>query len=251
MIGNKTCIKCGEDKPAEAFPASRNQCYACRAAHAHEYRAARDAGALAEWQAASKNAKIASGKTCRECGLKNVDFVPKANICIACDRAVKRAYYRGNADKIKARASSYKSANRDKYNEYAARHRAANPGAESDAYRRRRAANPDAYRAREQESRMRRRVSINAYQRALRRAHPERERNKAMKLQAETLSVASRWNYEWAGWELELISDYSRSARQLAFQLGRTIYAVRQQRSLILRDPQSIQRAGLSASGIL
>ena len=69
--------------------------------------------------------------------------------------------------------------------------------------------------------------------------------------QAETLERAQRHYTHWAGWELELVSDYSRTAKSLALQLGRTLASVRSARRGILNDPQTIQRAGLSKSGIL
>lgn len=67
-------------------------------------------------------------------------------------------------------------------------------------------------------------------------------------LQAKTLPQAARNGHEWAGWEFEVISDYSRTTEDLAIALGRTFGAVATMRAKLQKDPQTIARAGLSES---
>jgi len=191
-------------------------------------------------------------RTCRECGATEGEFVAdKANICLLCKRAKSRAWYRANKVKALAASAIYQRANAGRGREMAKARRLANPGVEAEYQRTKRAVDPDAARAREKDSRERRRGPIKVYKAAQHKAHPEVQLEKTKSTQRETLPTADRSGFEWAGWEFELVSDYGRSARALARQLGRTYYAVQAARKLLRNDPKTIERAGLSKSGIL
>ena len=79
---------------------------------------------------------------------------------------------------------------------------------------------------------------------------PARSARYQREKQSMTAARADRHGYEWAGWELEIISDQSRTNSDLAIQLGRTYNAVKGMRQKIYSDPQTIERIGLSESGI-
>jgi len=89
----------------------------------------------------------------------------------------------------------------------------------------------------------------NARARTRRLAHPEDTRTYWRTSQDKSLPTAARSGHVWTGWEIELLSDESRTAPELAVQLGRTMAAVVLMRHKIRYDPQTIQRAGLSESG--
>lgn len=76
-------------------------------------------------------------------------------------------------------------------------------------------------------------------------------RGRKRTMSAKAIPAAPRKGFEWAGWELEVISDPSRSAKDLGAQLGRTAVSVGNMRHRLRNDPTTIDRAGLSDSGRL
>jgi hypothetical protein len=93
--------------------------------------------------------------------------------------------------------------------------------------------------------------AANARSRARKVANPDESMRYWHAAQAKSVATADRSGFIWAGWEMELLNDPSRTSPELAAQLGRTMAAVALMRHKIRHDPQSIERAGLSADGTL
>jgi acetolactate synthase regulatory subunit len=96
------------------------------------------------------------------------------------------------------------------------------------------------------------RDELTERQRARRHNHLDenrlRDAQQYRRLHAATLETATRHGHEWSGWELELVSDDSRSVKSLATQLGRTYQAVSIMRYKLKRgDPKIIERTGVAA----
>lgn len=146
-----------------------------------------------------------------------------------------------NGDKFRQKEAELRNRNRDRINENGRRYRA----------------KPEA-KARAKEYRESRPLELlREYQKRYIEKNPgkyamsaRKQAMSARKWQAESLESATRRGFIWAGWELELISDRSRTSRDLAEELNRTVDAVSHQRGLLRRDPKTITRAGLSDSGI-
>ena len=62
---------------------------------------------------------------------------------------------------------------------------------------------------------------------------------------SETLPTAVNNGKEWTGPEMELVADRSRTAREVALALGRTIGAVKIMRHKLRTDPRKIKVAGI------
>lgn len=191
---------------------------------------------------------MSAAKTCNGCGeVKLADaFYSKHNTCKDCRRARGRELYHADVESRRA----------DARERYAANPKSAEYLAKGQEWK---DANREHVRALGREYAASRRASdpeaSRAYSAAWFASNPERnkevQRRAAASAQAETLASAERWGAGWAGWELEVISDGARKEKDLALQLGRTVAAVRSMRYQIRHDPQAIERAGLSESGIL
>lgn len=66
---------------------------------------------------------------------------------------------------------------------------------------------------------------------------------------AEARAKADRGGQEWAGWELERISDIRIGPAELSKILHRTPKAISTMRAKLRDDPKTIERAGLSQKG--
>lgn len=145
----KTCTKCGEEKPLEAYArcarvrdGRKAQCRACVSAERIRQDAPRRSAAQLE-RDASKRALMESGvKRCNSCDeTKPVDaFTPhkafsqgRANWCKQCYNAYGAAYYRKTQPIRRAQGRAMRAVNADKYNAKGKEWRDANP----DYYRRR------------------------------------------------------------------------------------------------------------------
>jgi hypothetical protein len=78
------------------------------------------------------------------------------------------------------------------------------------------------------------------------RGHRERHR---LAVNAETRAKAAHYGEEWTGPQLEIALDATKTAREAASQLGRTLIAVLQVRAKERRgDPRTVRLAGKAAS---
>ena len=188
-------------------------------------------------------------KACTGCSTVKppADFPMTGSECKACSaRGYRRKYREANREKIKASNRAYNETRarpehvRERDRAAARSRYSANLPASQDKWRTWEAENPEANRARGARYKEGHRSEMAAMEKARYAAS-----------QLESHQVATRNGFEWSGWEMELVSDYKYTTRQLAEHLGRTFAAVTNMRKKIKHDPQTIQRAGLSESGIL
>lgn len=196
---------------------------------------------------------------CSKCGLEKpvTEFPKVGRQCKACLYAKKAEWIAANAGRnsatTKAYNEKYRAANREKVSAYGKARRERNP----DYLREWRARNglgtglprakadPEKRKRRQAEWREQHPARMQELRRNYDASHPERNSKKLQEYQAATLPGAKRYGHEWAGWELELASDYSRTSKELAVELGRTYAAIKNMRRLLKTDPKTIERAGL------
>jgi hypothetical protein len=156
------------------------------------------------------------GRLCSNCNQIKPDsyFSGRTNQCKDCINAARRARRLKNGDEIRKKRRDYVKKNREHIN------------ARRDNW-------------------LSEREGIKAqYQKRWYEKHPEAAKY-ARELQRISLENASRFGFEWAGWELEVVADRSRSLKEVAQLVGRTYYTVSTMRHLIESDPKTILRAGL------
>lgn len=231
---NKTCIKCDQDKPADQFYARQGDCKACNNARSRAYQAA-NRERLSEqklvWAQAHRE-QVNAGRRVSRAAMTD-DEKARERAASAERSRVRRAT---EPDVIRANQKRHRDKNKDALNA---------------ATREWRAANKDKVVAYTKEYYAANAIELNRKSKAWQEGNPDSVRRIARKPQEESTPGAARKYFEWAGWEIELVSDTSRTARSLAAQLGRTYAAVLTMRHRIRHDPQTIQRAGLSSDGTL
>lgn len=209
-VDTKTCCVCGEEKPASAFWKHLNGLNArCRDC------AARRRAELKDERDPSRVVRrelAARGqKACSACGVVKPadDFYARYFKCKACVLDYQESYRADHKAKIRERDRRY---------------RQRTPDMQLRASRNFRERHRDVLNVRSAKAK-------------------EAKQNKTLE------TGAPRWKYEWAGWELEQISNYEKTALQLAIELGRTYNAVTSMRAKLRKDPKTIIRAGIAESG--
>jgi len=104
----KHCKYCNDDKPIERFNKGRAKCKDCLAAYKRDLR-----------KGIRHPVDKPDIRVCRECGIDEdeAEFVPKANICMFCNKKYMKQYRKDNREKLSAQVQDWKEENREQYRE--------------------------------------------------------------------------------------------------------------------------------------
>jgi hypothetical protein len=164
----------------------------------------------------------------------------KDSWCRTCRKEYQRAWRAANLDTVREKERSYRAENRGRISQNHRRYRAANPDTVRDRTR-------SYYHGRRNKEKA---LAANRKHYAENiEKHKTRDREGYISAYSETLQNASNHRKEWTGPELEIAGDLSRTAREVALMLGRTINSVRHIRRALRDDPRKIKVAGISESG--
>jgi hypothetical protein len=176
---------------------------------------------------------------CNKCGLdKSLDAFfkhPKhRTVCKVCKSAQRQVWRAANNQRDRAAARSRYAANPEAARQIARERYANNRDKVAEQFKKRYEREPERFRS---------------YSSEWRRNNPEKEkRNRTQgqrKLQDASLPTATRRGFTWTGWELEIVSDRSRSIADVAKLIGRTYQATAHMRHAVFNDPKTIIHAGL------